>query len=231
MLTKWLGRNFRVSKVAVTQLIERISLLEDTLKENNLPVPPIPGDQKKAGSPGSSSEPGIGFVYTDSVWNPDGQRREPEEAQNEQELNREKTLIDAFDGSAPTGEEGIEADMDQLSKRMGSLRVAEDGQLRYYGATSNMHILRSSVTSPSESVPSRTGQYNSSQILVQAGIGQYVATELEDHLIKLYLAWENPFIHVVDEEAFLEARRKVTSSNNPKGPFPSYYSELLVNSM
>lgn len=121
--------------------------------------------------------------------------------------------------------------MDQLSKRMGSLRVAEDGQLRYYGATSNMHILRSSMTNPTENIPPRAGQYNSSEILAQAGFGQYVAPELEDHLIKLYLAWENPFIHVVDEEAFLEARAKVTSSTNPKEPFPSYYSELLVNSM
>lgn len=218
----------RVSKVAVTQLIERINLLEETLKENNLPVPPLPGEQKKAGTPGSSSEPGF---PGDSPFSPDSQRQGSVEAQNEQELNREKTLIDAFDGPAPTGEEGIEAAMDQLSKRMGSLRVAEDGQLRYYGATSNMHILRTSVTSPSESVPSRSGQYNTTEILVQGGVGHYVAPELEDHLIKLYLAWENPFIHVVDEEAFLEARKKVTSRTNPKEPFPSYYSELLVNSM
>ncbi|KAK2754287.1 hypothetical protein FQN54_007167 [Arachnomyces sp. PD_36] len=225
---------FRVSKVAVTQLIERINLLEETLKEHDIPVPPIAGDPKKPGTPGSSSEPGASGPPQDSAWqvlSPGGQRHGSVEAQNEQELNREKTLIDAFDGPAPAGEEGIEAALDQLSKRMGSLRVAEDGQLRYYGATSNMHILRSSVASPSGSIPSLVAQDNSTAILVNNGVGQYVAPELEDHLIKLYLAWENPFIHVVDEEAFLDARRKVTSCANPKESFPSYYSALLVNAM
>lgn len=44
-------------------------------------------------------------------------------------LNREKALIEAIDGpSAPT-RMGSDAEMEQLSKRMGSLRVAEDGQL------------------------------------------------------------------------------------------------------
>ena len=222
----------RVSKVAVTQLIERISILEDALKENNIPLPQILNDQKKPDPGGTSSS---SLVYPqDSPWqalSPGPQRNEPQEPQNEQELNRERTLIDAFDGPTPSGEEGIDADLDQLSKRMGSLRVAEDGQLRYYGATSNMHILRSSK-SPSESMPSRLGNYNSADYLVQAGVGHYVYPELEDHLIKLYLTWENPFIHVVDEEAFLEARGRVTMSPGlPKEEFPSYYSELLVNAM
>jgi hypothetical protein len=60
-----------------------------------------------------------------------------------------------------------------------------------------------------------------------AGVGHFVDTELEDHLIKLYFCWEDPSIHLVQEDVFYRERRKCKS-----GDYVSkLYSEVLVNSM
>jgi hypothetical protein len=55
---------------------------------------------------------------------------------------------------------------------------------------------------------------------------------VEDHLIKLYFTWENPYFNVVDKETFMDARRRALSgSSAEKGTISSCYSELLVNAM
>ncbi|EEP76402.1 predicted protein [Uncinocarpus reesii 1704] len=68
--------------------------------------------------------------------------------------------------------------------------------------------------------------------LRDAGVGHTVTRELEDHLIKLFLSWENPFIHVVDEELFMEARAKALSENTAdSGVRLGCYNQVLVNAM
>jgi hypothetical protein len=116
--------------------------------------------------------------------------------------------------------------VDQLTGSLGSLRLAEDGQLRFYGATSNLHLLVSGTraTTNTRTAVSRVGVQAT---LDAAGVGHLVDAELEDHLIKLYFCWEDPSIHLVQEDLFYRERRKCKS-----GDYVSkLYSEVLVNSM
>lgn len=119
-----------------------------------------------------------------------------------------------------------EALMDQLSGRIGSLQIAEDGQLRFYGATSNLHILHNGPMSLSRSKFRSTSEEGDS-LLRGGGVGHHVSEELEDHLLQLYLCWEDPSIHVVDETVFWRERRGCKATNSVS----SMYSEVLTNAM
>jgi hypothetical protein len=116
--------------------------------------------------------------------------------------------------------------MDQLSARMGSFQIAEDGQLRYFGATSNLHILHNGMFFLSRS-PIRSIRTEGNDVLVRAGLGQMVSTETERHLAELYFKWEDPAIHVVDEEMYYaeQARWRSGEDGSP------FYSETLKNAM
>jgi hypothetical protein len=122
--------------------------------------------------------------------------------------------------------EGSSPLVDQITGSLGSLQLAEDGQLRFYGATSNLHLLikgtrrsanRQGLTHPSEV----------QAVLQAAGVGQIVDGELEGHLIRLYFCWEDPSIHLVQEEVFYRERERCKSGYGTS----KLYSEVLVNSM
>ncbi|KAK5216245.1 hypothetical protein LTR47_005411 [Exophiala xenobiotica] len=115
--------------------------------------------------------------------------------------------------------------VDQLSGRMGSLQIAEDGQLRFYGATSNLHILHNGPLSLSRA--NFRSPDDGADLLRGAGVGHPVEHDLEEHLLKLYFCWEDPSIHVVDESIFWRERRKCLSTNHVS----SFYSEVLANAM
>lgn len=116
--------------------------------------------------------------------------------------------------------------MDQLSARMGSFQIAEDGQLRYFGATSNLHILQNGLPSFSP-VPSRSIRAKGEEALSRAGLGQKVNEDVERHLEDLYFRWEDPAIHVVDEETYFLEKSAYYSGQDER-PF---YSETLKNAM
>lgn len=113
-----------------------------------------------------------------------------------------------------------------LAARMGSLQIAEDGQLRYYGPTSNLHLYHAGLHSLSRSTIRHVAT-EGTQVLARAGLDQFVAPDVERHLAELYFAWEDPAIHVVDEEVFFLEKQKWKSghTNTP------YYSETLNNAM
>lgn len=115
---------------------------------------------------------------------------------------------------------------DQLCGRMGSLQIAEDGQLRFYGATSNLNILHNNPLTPRTS-GSQCVDKTWQDLLNSAGVGQSVSSELEDHLLKLYFCWEDPSIHVVDEELYFRARASSRHGDRSSG----MYSEVLTNAM
>ncbi|KAL5117988.1 hypothetical protein ACEQ8H_004133 [Pleosporales sp. CAS-2024a] len=126
----------------------------------------------------------------------------------------------------PSPTEGSSPLVDQITGSLGSLQLAEDGQLRFYGATSNLHLLikgtrrsanRQGLTHPSEV----------QAVLQAAGVGQIVDAELEEHLIHLYFCWEDPSIHLVQEEIFYRERERCKSGYGTS----KLYSEVLVNSM
>jgi hypothetical protein len=116
--------------------------------------------------------------------------------------------------------------VDQLASSMGSLQIAEDGQLRFYGATSNLHLLVHGMRRTSHCIPFPTAD-DIQSTLDAAGVGQSVDPELEEHLIKLYFCWEDPSIHLVQEETFYRERQKCKAGIGPS----KFYSEVLVNAM
>lgn len=114
-----------------------------------------------------------------------------------------------------------------LAARMGSLRIAEDGQLRYYGPTSNLHINPNGSNSLSRSMIRQVATEGIG-VLRRLGLDQEVPLDVEMHLAKLYFAWEDPAIHVVHEETFFMEKRKWALEGDKSSP---YYSETLNNAM
>lgn len=147
----------------------------------------------------------------------------PPEASLERSWQHSESPEELLEG--PKATQDADPLMDQLSGRIGSLQIAEDGQLRFYGATSNLHILHNGPLSLSRSY-FRSLQ-NGEEMLRRTDVGHFVDTDLEDHLLKLYFCWEDPSIHVVDEDVFWRERNKCRASNQV-----SYvYSEVLTNAM
>ncbi|KAE8345041.1 hypothetical protein BDV24DRAFT_171008 [Aspergillus arachidicola] len=117
-------------------------------------------------------------------------------------------------------------DMGSLSDRMGSLQIAEDGQLRFFGPTSNLHISHVGPF-PLLNANIRSVHWNEDHILKAAGVDLYVDEELEEHLTRLYFTWENPNIPLVDEAAYREAKHRYRKLQE----ITHRYSEVLNNAI
>lgn len=113
-----------------------------------------------------------------------------------------------------------------LAARVGSLRIAEDGQLRYYGPTSNLHAHQSDFRSLSQSTIRHVAT-EGCEVLKRLGLDYDVPPSLEEQLARLYFAWEDPAIHVIDEDTFFMEKRQWTAGQRDS----PYYSETLNNAM
>lgn len=117
--------------------------------------------------------------------------------------------------------------IEQLSNRIGTLKIAGDGHWRFYGATSNLNLVDVSATQQRQRPDARTVRHDGQDILNHLRVGQSVDQALEDHLVELYFTWQNPSIYVVDKEMFMTARTKWRNEYDDT-PF---YSEVLTNAM
>lgn len=115
---------------------------------------------------------------------------------------------------------------DILAARVGALRIAEDGELRYYGPTSNLHVQPNGSQSLSQATI-RHVEAEGSGVLRRLGLDREVPLATEMHLARLYFSWEDPAIHVLDEDTFFAEKQKTLFQGN-KSP---YYSETLNNAM
>lgn len=113
----------------------------------------------------------------------------------------------------------------QLTSRLGRLQIAEDGQARYYGATSNLHILHSGFNSLVQ--PNiRTVVTHGKSAIAQAGL-QWQGDELyENHLINLFFSWHNALMYVVDRAVFFRERQRYKQGYNT-----DLYSPALENAV
>jgi hypothetical protein len=117
--------------------------------------------------------------------------------------------------------------IEQLSHRIGTLKIAGDGHLRFYGATSNLNLVDVSATQQRQRPDARTVRHDGQDILNHLRVGQPVDQALEDHLVELYFTWQNPSTYVVDKEMYMTARSKWRNEFDDT-PF---YSEVLTNAM
>ncbi|RAH46698.1 uncharacterized protein BO95DRAFT_360903 [Aspergillus brunneoviolaceus CBS 621.78] len=127
--------------------------------------------------------------------------------------------------SHETGEDEEDEVTSQLSCRSGRLQVMHDGQLRYYGSTSNLNLLDIlvGVTPPC----STNAQKGAHEVLKSAELDAPVDETFEQHLLKLYFTWQDPCLHVVDEQVFWRSR----AHNLDDDLDTPYYSFTLVNAM
>ncbi|KAH7123156.1 fungal-specific transcription factor domain-containing protein [Dactylonectria macrodidyma] len=114
----------------------------------------------------------------------------------------------------------------EFSSRLGTLSTTESGDIRFYGATSNLSLVSSGAT-PKE-LKSLTKPVARAQARLDAlGIGQIVEDDLVQHLINLYFAWHDPSLHVVDRIAFEHARAEYQQLGSER----ILYSDALANAM
>ncbi|OQV02893.1 Fungal Zn2-Cys6 binuclear cluster domain-containing protein [Cladophialophora immunda] len=123
-------------------------------------------------------------------------------------------------------DEGSDGVINEIAERMGTLQVTDDGELRYFGATSNLP-LRDDTGPTTQSAEANVARSRGQRLLDAAGLGQHVDEALEDHLTNLYFTWQDPTFHVVDRELYRQARR--THRSRPGRS--SYLSETLINAI
>lgn len=133
-----------------------------------------------------------------------------------------------YDSDSGDEEDEAEKDViDQISHRIGTLKIAGDGHLRFYGATSNLNLVDVSAAQQRQRPDARTVRHDGQDILNHLRVGQPVDQELEDHLVELYFTWQNTSTYVVDKEMYMIARTKWREEYDDT-PF---YSEVLTNAM
>jgi hypothetical protein len=135
---------------------------------------------------------------------------------------------EGFESERSDEEEAPDEVVEDLSARFGSMQVALDGQLRYYGATSSFHLHEKTLEpspSPAQPRPARNKQLRQ-ELLDQVHLGQDPSLDIENHLINLYFTWENSNIRIVQREIFESAR--VSWEIGKEDP---NYSLVLLNAM
>lgn len=121
---------------------------------------------------------------------------------------------------ATTDDDSENEIIEQLSSRMGNLYLTPDGTLRYLGATSNMTLaqdwaLRNAIA------PHRPSK--KAEVLMPA---PELNKNLNEHLESLYFNWQNTFLHIIDQEAFVSSRAR-----SLLGEDSTFYSDALRYAM
>lgn len=174
--------------------------LNGSLNEPNLPVDTGPSPDSLHLSQDMAQQPGVLL----------------EQAQHEE-----------HDSDSDEEDEAENDVIEQISNRIGTLKIAGDGHLRFYGATSNLNLVDVSATQQRQRPDARSVRHDGQDILNHLRVGQPVDQALEDHLVELYFTWQNPSTYVVDKEMFMIARSKWRNEFDDT-PF---YSEVLTNAM
>lgn len=112
----------------------------------------------------------------------------------------------------------IEALVDEISDRIGTIKIDDGGKTRFYGPTSTFNLREIPLLDSCEA-------NDSSPPYLSEPEGE-VPTALERHLLDLYFSWQDPSFHVVDRSIYEEAKAKC--NNLEATPF---YSEALRNAM
>jgi hypothetical protein len=130
------------------------------------------------------------------------------------------------DSQTPSGDENTDIYehvlLDQISDRMGQLHLTPDGQLRYYGATSNFNLGGSLWNDVTPDISFGIAADNE-----QANIHENIDSGEEAHLEALFFHWQDPAYHVVDQPMYYHG--KALWGNRKEDS--TFYSCLLENAM
>ncbi|GAB1202996.1 hypothetical protein APSETT445_001621 [Aspergillus pseudonomiae] len=158
---------------------------------------------------------------------PESLQLTPDMQQQPGELLRQARHDREYESDSGDEDEAEKDVIEQISNRIGTLKIAGDGHLRFYGATSNLNLVDVSATQQRQRPDARTVRHDGQDILNHLRVGQPVDQALEDHLVELYFTWQNTSTYVVDRDMYMIARSKWRNEYDDT-PF---YSEVLTNAM
>lgn len=127
-----------------------------------------------------------------------------------------------FDDSNTTA--NIEGLIDELSDRVGTLRIGRGGKTHFFGPTSTFNLRDIPHSYTFDSHRRMQGYDNNNPGRIEAD--KEVPAALEAHLINLYFSWQDPSFHVVDRKLYEDAKEKWFAMEET-----SLYSEALRNAM
>lgn len=146
----------------------------------------------------------------------DGLRMPPVDTQIQVKAAHSEMEPTLLEGPASTSD--IEGLVEELSDRVGTLRIGPGGKTRFCGPTSTFNLADIALSDSHEATP-----VNPAYI---SGFEEEIPAELENHLLNLYFTWQDPSIHVVDREVYEDARKKWINREET-----AFYSEALRNAM
>ena len=116
--------------------------------------------------------------------------------------------------------------VNQISARFGSLQLAPDGKLRYFGTPANAHVLNSNrLWAPPAN--QRTLKSDGIRLLRNAELDLKVGQEFEEHLTKIFFSWHNSCHPVVDEAMYWSLKAQREGSEESSG----FSSQVLTSAM
>ncbi|KAK9427098.1 hypothetical protein V1505DRAFT_424508 [Lipomyces doorenjongii] len=127
------------------------------------------------------------------------------------ELGDDEALYDGSDSEI----------IEQLSMRLGDLLIVDDGSLRYLGVTSNMTLSQDWAFHDMRMWRRRASSQSRESKSALTLDGPFY-----HHLLDLYFHWQNPFLHVVDREVFMNGAMQAA-----EGKCSTFYSEALKFSL
>lgn len=131
-----------------------------------------------------------------------------------------------LDDDESTDDEDQSVVTNELSHRLGSLLMTDNGERHFYGATSNLNLARGGNVSILYADRSDKGDKAQAR-LEAAGIAKEVTRDLEDHLVHLFFTWHNSSINIVDQALFTKARQDYDAGKQNT----LFYSPFLLNAM
>lgn len=105
----------------------------------------------------------------------------------------EGVVSDLYDSS---DDESVGEIIEQLSIRLGGLKIVDDGTLRFFGPTSNMTLSPAGTLYRFGHVPDVQSPQTQIKIENLITLAQF------EHFLNLYFCWQNSFLPLVDREVF-----------------------------
>lgn len=120
----------------------------------------------------------------------------------------------------------IESLIDEVSERVGALRIGPGGKTHFCGPTSTFNLTATLDSEDSDVRPAVEARSTIETLSLRDsdrfGADTEIPPALEEHLINLYFSWQDPSFHVVDRKMYEVAKAKW--QNMEETPF---YSEVL----
>jgi hypothetical protein len=113
----------------------------------------------------------------------------------------------------------------QISRRLGRMCLAEDGHMRYFGATSHLSMLPNELRTLYRA-DTRNFREEGELMIKRAHLDWTPDADYELHLTRLYFAWHNTFVSEVNKDTYLREKDVYHS-----GCETALFSPALENSM